>query len=131
MADKPTSLKKRIEKELTEVSKKELLKIAEKEKQAVLDGLQKLKKDLGTVGIALGAAYVTFRVTRYLFGGSRKKHKYIQQAAQPPTIIYKNNTDTRSTILDTVIRKFTEIALDILEDKLKEKISNVGKDDDK
>jgi len=131
MADNPLPFRKIIEEKVSELSKKELLKIAEREKQAVIDGLQRLKKDLGTVGIVLGAAYLTFRVTRYLFGGSRKKNKNYYAAPQAPTIIYRNNSDTKPTILDSVIRKFTEIALDIVEDKLKEKILNAGKGDDK
>lgn len=133
MADNPLPFKKIVEKKVTELTKQELLKLAEKEKKAVLEGLKKLKKDAGTVAVVLGAAYVTFRFTRFLFGGSSRRRNrrrdYIQMP--PPTIIYKNGTDTKSTILDTVIRKFTEIALDIVEEKLKEKISNIGKEDAK
>ncbi len=133
MADNPLPFTKIVEKKVTELTKQELLKLAEKEKQAVVEGLKKLKKEAGTVAVMLGAAYVTFRVTRFLFGGGssrrRRKREYIQMP--PPTIIYKNGPDTKSTILDTVIRKFTEIALDIVEEKLKDKISNIGKEDAK
>ncbi len=132
MADNPLPFTKIVEKKVTELTKKELLKLAEKEKQVVIEGLNKLKKDAGTVAVVLGAAYVTFRFTRFLFGGGssrRRRREYIQMP--PPTIIYKNATDAKSTILDTVIRKFTEIALDIIEEQIKEKISNIGKEDAK
>lgn len=111
---------------------KDLGTLRELEKQKrdeILKNFKKLGRDLGTVAIVFLSAVLTYQLSRSF----SKKKTHRKEMKRLESLVQQNQAGAylapraKSTIMEVVLRKVTEVGLDILEDRVREQISSLAK----